>query len=185
MQKILNPINPPLSFSKGGVLGNLGTCKKDPLSAYVKHSLDFSFVVSAPLPACWNLFSARGIFCGGRYQPGYTGIFRPAEGTSQPVTISKKWKNRCSAVLWKRTWVNRSFCDFRPVPSTYRPRAQISDYGRLYDPLIRAPLNGLTLHMGRLNHSNAAFFFFFWQIVFSNWRNFSVFIVFLVSKFRK
>jgi hypothetical protein len=29
----------------------------------------------------------------GRYQPGCTKIFWPAEGTSQPVTISKKWKN--------------------------------------------------------------------------------------------
>jgi hypothetical protein len=37
----------------------------------VKHCLDFSFVFSA---ASRNLFSASGIFCGGRYQPGYTGI---------------------------------------------------------------------------------------------------------------
>jgi hypothetical protein len=28
--------------------------------------------------------------CGRRYQPGCTGIFSPAEGTTQPVTISKK-----------------------------------------------------------------------------------------------
>jgi hypothetical protein len=36
----------------------------------------FSFVFSAPLPA-WrkNLFSASGIFYGGRYQPSCTGIF--------------------------------------------------------------------------------------------------------------
>jgi hypothetical protein len=60
----------------------------------VKHCQNFSFVFSAPLPAWRNLFSASGIFCGGRYQP--SGIFRPAEGTSQPVTISKKWKNPSS-----------------------------------------------------------------------------------------
>ncbi len=60
-------------------------------SQSIKHYLDFSFVFSAPLPAWKNLFSAIGIFCGGRYQPGCTGIFWPAEGTSQPLTISKKW----------------------------------------------------------------------------------------------
>jgi hypothetical protein len=41
----------------------------------VKHCLDFSFVFSAPLPAARNLFSRSQIFFGGRYQPGYTGIF--------------------------------------------------------------------------------------------------------------
>jgi hypothetical protein len=51
----------------------------------VKHCLDFSFVFSAPLPAWRNLFSASGIICGGRYQPGCTGILWPAEGTSQAV----------------------------------------------------------------------------------------------------
>jgi len=39
----------------------------------LKHCLDFSFVFSAPLSVWRNLFSARGIFCGGRYQQG--GIF--------------------------------------------------------------------------------------------------------------
>ncbi len=48
------------------------------VSHYVKHCLDFSFVFSAPLRAWRNLFSARGIFCGERYQPGCTGILRPA-----------------------------------------------------------------------------------------------------------
>jgi len=61
---------------------------------YVKHCLDFSFV-----------FSASGVFCSGMYQPGCTGIFWPVEGTSQPVTISKKWKNPSSALCRKRTWV--------------------------------------------------------------------------------
>jgi hypothetical protein len=37
----------------------------------VKHCLEFSFVFSAPLPAGRNLFSASGIFCGGRYQPAF------------------------------------------------------------------------------------------------------------------
>jgi hypothetical protein len=41
---------------------------------FVKHCLGFSFVFSAPLPAWRNLFSLRGIFCGGRYQLGCTGI---------------------------------------------------------------------------------------------------------------
>ncbi len=76
------------------------------LGRMVKHCLDFSFVFSAPLPAWENLFSASGIFCGGRYhQPGCTGIFWPAEGTNQPITISKKWKNLSSALCRKSTWV--------------------------------------------------------------------------------
>ncbi len=65
---------------------------KVPPSEYVEHCLDFSFVFSAPLHAWRNLFSASETFCGGRYWPGRTGIFWRAEGTSQPVTISKKWK---------------------------------------------------------------------------------------------
>jgi hypothetical protein len=44
------------------------------------------------------------IFCGGRYQPGWSGIFWPTEGTSQPVIISKNWKNLSSALRRKRTW---------------------------------------------------------------------------------
>ncbi len=56
----------------------------------VKHYLDFSFVFSAPFPAWKDLFSASRIFCDGRYQPVRTGMFWPAEGTSQPVTIYKK-----------------------------------------------------------------------------------------------
>ncbi len=62
------------------------------LAYHVKQCLDFSFVFSAPSPARRNLFSASGIFCGRRYQPGSTGIFWPAESTRQPVIISKKWK---------------------------------------------------------------------------------------------
>ncbi len=65
--------------------------------------LDFSFVFSAPLLAWRYLFSTSGIFRGGRYQPGCTGICWSAEGTSQPVTISKKCKNPSSALLRKRT----------------------------------------------------------------------------------
>jgi len=38
-------------------------------SIIVNHCLEFSFVFSAPLPARGNLFSASGIFYGGRYQP--------------------------------------------------------------------------------------------------------------------
>ncbi len=75
------------------------------VSENLKHYLDFSFVFSASLPAWRNLFWASGIFCSGRYQPGCTGIFSPAEDTNQPVTISKKWKNPISALLRKRTWV--------------------------------------------------------------------------------
>jgi len=75
------------------------------ISTHLKHCLGFSFVFSAPAAAWRNLFSASGISCSGRYQPGSTGIFWPAEGTSQLVTTSKKWKNPSSALRRKRTWV--------------------------------------------------------------------------------
>ncbi len=68
----------------------------------VKHCLDFSFVFSSPLLAWRNLFSASGIFCVGRYQPGCTGIFWPAEGTSQTVTISKKVKKSELCFTWDK-----------------------------------------------------------------------------------
>ncbi len=82
------------------------SCRRDYVKlSNVKHCLDFSFVFSAPLPAWRNLFAASGIFCGGRYQPGCTGIFWPADGTSTPVTISKKWEDPSSALPRKRTRV--------------------------------------------------------------------------------
>ncbi len=40
-----------------------------------------------------------------KVQPGCTGIFCPAEGTSQPITISTKWKNPSNALPRKKTWV--------------------------------------------------------------------------------
>ncbi len=52
----------------------------------------FFLRIFSSLTCLKKMFSASGIFCGGRYQPGCTGIFWPAQGTSQPVTISKKWK---------------------------------------------------------------------------------------------
>jgi hypothetical protein len=76
----------------------------------VKHCLDFFFVFSPPLPAWRNLFSARfqhaqSSVVEGPDQPGCTGIFWPTEGASQPVTISKKWKNPSSSFRRERTWV--------------------------------------------------------------------------------
>jgi hypothetical protein len=101
------------------------------LFTIIKHCLDFSIVFSAPLPIWRNLFSASGIFCGGRYQPGYTAIFCPAEGTSQPIIISTKWKNPSSAVPRKKSRV-QALPWFWPVPSAYRPCAQISNRGRAW-----------------------------------------------------
>jgi hypothetical protein len=89
------------------------------LQSYVKHCLDFSYVFSAPLPAWRNLSSASG-----RYQPSCTRIFWPAEGTSQPVTISKNWKNLSSALRRKKSSVQTlqwfSICSLRlPASVTY------------------------------------------------------------------
>ncbi len=99
LEKISNPLAPPqLGAYFGAVLL---------LSHYTTHKSlpGFSFIFSAPLAAWRNLFSACGFFCGGRYQPGCTGIFWSAEGTRQPVTISKKWINPSSALQRKQTWV--------------------------------------------------------------------------------
>ncbi len=62
----------------------------------VKHSLDFSFVFSAPLLAWRNLFSVSRL---------YWELPAPLERTSQPVTISKKWKNPSSASGRRRTCI--------------------------------------------------------------------------------
>jgi len=62
----------------------------------------FHLYFSAPLPAWRNLFSATGIFCDGRYQPGCTGIFWLAEGTCHYFLKVKK-SQLC--FTWKRTWV--------------------------------------------------------------------------------
>ncbi len=95
----------------------------------VKHCLDFFFVFSTPLPAWRNLFPASGIFCGGRCQPGSTGIFWPAEGASQPVTTSKKWKNQGSTLRTKWTCVQALL--WHPTYSLGLPvRAQISNHRR-------------------------------------------------------
>ncbi len=73
----------------------------------IRKALPWFFLCIFSSLACWRkLYSASGIFCGGRYQPCCTGIFWPAEGTSQPVTISKKWKNPSSTLRRKRTWVH-------------------------------------------------------------------------------
>jgi hypothetical protein len=58
----------------------------------VKHCLDFSFVFSSPLPAWRNLISASGVFCGGRWQPGCTGIFWSA--AYQPTALGTGLKSR-------------------------------------------------------------------------------------------
>jgi len=75
-------------------------CKK--WQVYIQHRLSFPF--SGPLPACRNLFSSTQIFRRGRYQPGWTGILWPVEGNSQPVTISKKWKNQRAALRRKKAY---------------------------------------------------------------------------------
>jgi hypothetical protein len=90
--------------------------KDSELSCFQFHTC----VVSAPLPA----FSASGIFCGGRYQPGYTRIFWPAEGTSHLVIISKKWKNPWEKDLSTGPSV---IFDLFPWPTGFGPRSQIME----------------------------------------------------------
>jgi hypothetical protein len=104
--KMLKPLQLALPVTDGLVGHVYHTHHIKPIyRVCVKHCQNFSFVFSAPLPASRNLFSESGIFCGGRYQPDCTGIFWPAEGTSQPVTISKKWKNPSSALHRRRARV--------------------------------------------------------------------------------
>jgi hypothetical protein len=97
---------------------------------HVKHSLDFSFVFSAPLPARRNLFSASGIFCGGGYQPGYTGS---SDQWKVPASLSLflKVKNSNSALCRKTTWAQ-----VLPWFSTYYlgllALAQVSNHRRAW-----------------------------------------------------
>jgi len=86
--------------------GHITECKNSwGILKNVKHCLDFSFVFSVPLPAARNLFSGSPIFCGERYQPGCTGIFWPAEGTSSMSLFLKNWKNQSSPLHRKWTLV--------------------------------------------------------------------------------
>jgi hypothetical protein len=93
------------------------------------HCLDFSFVFSAALPAWRNLFSASTIFCGGRYQPGCSGIFWPAKVPASLSLFLKSEKIPALLSLGQGPEC-KPFPNFRPVPSAYRPRAQISNHGR-------------------------------------------------------
>jgi hypothetical protein len=52
------------------------------------------------------------------------------EGTSQPFTISKKWKNLSCALHRKSVWVERPFPDLRSVPEASWSREQVSNHGR-------------------------------------------------------
>ncbi len=79
--------------------------RQSKLPVHVNHCLDFPSYFELPYLPGKNLFSASRIFYGGWYQPGCTGIFWPAQGTSQPVTISKTWKNPSSVLRRKRTWL--------------------------------------------------------------------------------
>ncbi len=57
------------------------------------------------------------------------------EGTCQPVTISKKWKNPSSALRRKRTWVHRHLpLIFSPFshPTSLKHRSQITE-----EPVLR------------------------------------------------
>jgi hypothetical protein len=109
----------------------------------VQHCLDFSFVFSAHLPTRRNLFSASGILCSGKYQPRSTGI-------SSLSLLLKSEKIPALLYLGKGPEY-RPFWDFLPVPSAYRPQAQISNHGRactqalpLYElhPTLEANNNG-------------------------------------------
>jgi hypothetical protein len=60
----------------------------------------FSFLTCPKKP----VFSKRDLLWW-KVPAGWTRIFWPADSTSQPVTISKKWKNPSSTLLRKRTCV--------------------------------------------------------------------------------
>ncbi len=94
---------------------NLNT-KMQSLHGLTNHHL---FTMLKALPG-FLLCIFSSLTCG-RYQPGSIGIFWPAEGTSQNVTISKKWKNPSFPLPRKRTWVQALLAS-----------AQISNRGRAY-----------------------------------------------------
>jgi hypothetical protein len=57
------------------------------------------------------------------------------EGTSQPVHYFIKSEKIPALLYLGKGTAYRPFGDFQPVPSTYQPRAQISNHGRSSGPL--------------------------------------------------
>ncbi len=84
----------------------------------------FSFVLSAPLPTWRNLFSASGIFCGGKYQQAALGSSDQLKVPANLSLFLKSEKIPTLLYVGKRKEY-RPFPDFWPVPLAYRPRAQI------------------------------------------------------------
>jgi hypothetical protein len=83
----------------------------------------------APFRAWRNLFSASWIFCGGRYQPSHTRI---SDLQKVPARLSLFLKGeKIPALLYGGKGPEyMPFSDFRPIPSAYWPRAQISNHGK-------------------------------------------------------
>ncbi len=91
----------------------------------VKHCPIFSLVFLYPLHAWRNLLSSSGIFHRGRYQPGCTGIFWPAEGTSQLVDL-KKPTLRFTKEKGLSTGPSMIF-DLFPRPTAFTHKSQITE----------------------------------------------------------
>jgi hypothetical protein len=87
----------------------------------IKHRLDFSFIISAPLPAWRNLFSARGDLLGGRY-PASLSLFLKVEKISALLTREKDLSSTGPFVNF----------DVFPRPPSLRHRSQITG-----GPLLR------------------------------------------------
>ncbi len=119
----------------------------------VKHCLDFSFVFSAPLPASRNLFSASGIFCGGTYQPGSSGI--QGKVLASLSLFLKREKFPRLLYVGKGPKYN-PIRDFRPV------RAQISNHGRGSgpSPIRKFPYPKASFHIDKINNFSRT-----WRIV--------------------
>jgi hypothetical protein len=109
----------------------------------VKHCLDFSFVFSA---ASRNLFSASGIFCRRRCQPGFT-VFQQKVLASLSLFL-KSEKFPALLYVGKGPKYN-PFRDFRPV------RAQIANHGRAYTQallLYETPFPKASFHIDKTNN---------------------------------
>ncbi len=108
---------------------SLGKHKYCMSRVFIKHYFDFFFVFSTPLPTWRNLFSTNGIFCSGRYKLGYTGTSDQWNILTSLSLFLKSGKIPTLVYIGKGLKY-KPFHDFRPIPLTYRPRAQISKHGR-------------------------------------------------------
>jgi len=93
-------------------------------SIFVKHCLDFFLCIFSSLTCLKKPVFIKLDLLWWKL-PARLAVLGSSDQRKVPASLSlflKSEKNPSSALRRKRIWVYRPFCDFRPVPSAYRPR---------------------------------------------------------------